>query len=66
MPITHNRQKYYRMSEVCKKAGVSRSTLWRWLRAGILEDSAKRDRRGWRLYTESDLKVIKDEVHKVE
>jgi len=63
-PIYNNR-KYYRTSEICKAAGVSRATLWRWIKAGVLVDSAKRDRRGWRLFTETDLKMIRDEAQKV-
>jgi adenine-specific DNA-methyltransferase len=52
---------YYRTSEACKKAGISRATLFRWLKAGILEKHRK-DRRGWRIFTEDDLEVIRDEA----
>ena len=45
--------------------GVSRSTLWRWTKAGILKDCAKRDRRGWRLFTAADINKIDDEAHKI-
>jgi excisionase family DNA binding protein len=65
MPVVFKNQKYYRTTELCKMIGISRSTLWRWIKAGILEDSAKRDRRGWRLFTEADLKTIEDEVQRV-
>ncbi len=46
--------------------GMSRSTIWRWMKAGILEDSTKRDRRGWRLFSEADLKIIEDEAQRIE
>jgi predicted site-specific integrase-resolvase len=46
-------------------AGISRSTLLRWLRSGILKDASHRDRRGWRLFEESDVSRIADESHKV-
>ena len=63
--VVYENQRYYRTSEICKAAGVSRTTLWRWIKAGVLVDTAKRDRRGWRLFTETDLKTIKDEVQRV-
>ncbi len=55
---------YYRTSEACAKAGVSRATLFRWLRAGILEQR-HRDRRGWRLFTEDDVKRIRTETRRI-
>jgi DNA-binding transcriptional MerR regulator len=57
-------QTYYRTSEACKKAGVSKATLFRWLKSGILEKQHK-DRRGWRLFTEDDLNKIRVEAHKI-
>jgi DNA-binding transcriptional MerR regulator len=65
MAVVYNSQKYYRTSEICEAVGVSRTTLWRWVKTGILVDSAKRDRRGWRLFTETDLKIIKAEAQRV-
>ncbi len=56
---------YYRTAEVCSMAGISRSTLFRWLRKGILEDVSLRDRRGWRLFTDRDIGRITDESNKV-
>jgi DNA-binding transcriptional MerR regulator len=47
------------------KTGISRATLFRWLKAGLLSKSY-RDRRGWRLFTEDDLKEIKAEANRVE
>ncbi len=65
MPIEINGQTYYRTSEACVKTGVSRATLFRWLKVGILKKSYK-DRRGWRLFTEDDLSKIKTEAMRVE
>ena len=62
MPITLNGKMLYRTSEVWKIAGISRSTLLRWIADGIIEDASLRDRRGWRLFTESDINQIKDEA----
>ena len=57
-------QMYYRVSEACKKTGVSRATLFRWLKAGILEKYCK-DRRGWRIFTEEDLSKIRAEAQRI-
>jgi excisionase family DNA binding protein len=64
MPIEINGQVYYKTSEACKKTGISRATLFRWLQAGILEKYYK-DRRGWRLFTEDDLNKIRREAEKI-
>jgi hypothetical protein len=63
--IKINGQMYYRTLEACQKAGVSRATLFRWLKAGILEDAIHRDRKGWRLFTESDIDRIRLEATRV-
>jgi len=65
MPIEINNQTYYRTSEACVKTGISRATLFRWLKAGLLKKSY-RDRRGWRLFTEDDLNEIRAEANRVE
>jgi len=65
MPVLIKNEKYYRFSEVCKIVGISRSTICRWIKAGVLEDSSKRDRRGWRLFSEVDLKIIGDEAYRI-
>jgi excisionase family DNA binding protein len=62
--IEINGQIYYRTSEACKKTGVSRATLFRWLKAGILEEYYK-DRRGWRIFREEDLNKIRAEARKI-
>ena len=47
------------------KTGISRATLFRWLKASVLKKSY-RDRRGWRLFTEDDLNMIQAEANRVE
>jgi len=59
--ITIDGKVYYKTSEACKKTGISRATLFRWLKTGILEKYHK-DRRGWRLFTEEDLNRIRAEA----
>jgi len=65
MPVIINGNTYYRTSEACRAVGIGRSTLLRWLKAGILDDVPYRDRRGWRLFTKADIKRIAEEAHKV-
>ena len=65
MVIEINGCKFYKTSEACKKAGISRATLFRWLKVGIL-DKYYKDRRGWRLFTEEDLDRIRAEAMKIE
>ena len=56
---------YYEATEVCEKAGISRPTLFRWLKRGLLV-RMHRDRRGWRLFTEEDLNKIQAEATRIE
>lgn len=63
MALTINGKTYYRTSEVCRKVGISRNTFFRWLREGSFVDVDTVDRRGWRLFTESDVERLKAEVN---
>ena len=65
MAITIDKKTYYRTSEACERAGVSKATLFRWIKAGIIEDVVPRDRKGWRLFTEDDIARIKSEATRV-
>jgi len=65
MPIELAGTIYYRTHEVCKLTGISRATLFRWLKKGIVEEVQHKDRRGWRLFTEEDLSRLKDEFNTV-
>ena len=64
MPIEIRGQTYYRTAEACKETGISRATLLRWLKEGILEESP-RDRRGWRMFTGDDLSKIRAEATRI-
>lgn len=55
-------QTYYRTLEACQRAGISRATLFRWIRQGIFQDVRYKDRNGWRLFTEDDINRIKCEA----
>jgi excisionase family DNA binding protein len=65
MPVKLESGTYYRTQELCRRAGISRSTLLRWLEAGVLRDASSRDRRGWRLFTEDDVRRIKAEANRI-
>jgi predicted site-specific integrase-resolvase len=65
MPVIVNGKKYYRTAEVCRIVGISRSTLFRWLRSGTFEDVENVDRRGWRLFTAKDVKRLTVEANKL-
>ncbi len=65
MAIRINDQTYYRTSEACRRTGISRATLFRWLKTGILEDVMRRDRKDWRLFTQDDINRIKSEATRI-
>jgi len=65
MPREIDGMTYYETSEVCVRVGISRPTLFRWLKRGIL-DKIYRDRRGWRLFTEEDLSKIQAASEKID
>ena len=65
MAIRIDGETYYRTSEACQRAGISKATLFRWFKAGILKDVVHRDRKGWRLFDENDINRIKSEATRV-
>jgi DNA methylase/MerR HTH family regulatory protein len=48
---------FYTTQEVADQAGVHRDTLLRWLRDSVVAEP-KRDRRGWRIFSEQEAKSI--------
>ena len=65
MPIEMHGKSYWLASEVCEQVGISRPTLHRWLKRGILT-KLRRDRKGWRMFTEEDLRKIRLEANKID
>ena len=65
MPVEIDGKTYYRTVDVCLKVGISRSTLLRWLRKGVLKRSY-RDRKGWRMFTEDDVSEIQAEATRIQ
>lgn len=65
MPVVINDQTYYRTAEVCRMIGISRNTLFRWLKKGVFSDVEYRDWRGWRLFTPAQLEIIRAKTNHV-
>ncbi len=61
MAIKMEGRVYYRTSEVCRKIGISRATLFRGLSDGTLTEAENRDKNGWRLFSEEDIERLRDE-----
>ncbi|MFW6150443.1 MAG: MerR family transcriptional regulator [Chloroflexota bacterium] len=65
MPVVVDGETYYRTAEVCRMVGISRSTLFRWLKQDGRVDARNRDRRGWRLFTEAEVDRLKREANRI-
>jgi DNA-binding transcriptional MerR regulator len=65
MPKDINGYRFYTASEVCQEADISRPTLFRWLKRGVL-NQLHRDRRGWRMFTDDDLQKIRLEAGRID
>jgi excisionase family DNA binding protein len=58
VPKEINHHLFYSATETCERIGISRATLQRWIQKGLL-NKIRRDRRGFRLFTEEDLSTLK-------
>jgi len=65
MPVAINGQTYYRTTEVCRIVGISRNTLFRWLKEGGVTEVEHRDYRGWRLFTQAQVDTMKKKTRQV-
>jgi len=65
MPFSINDQTYYRTAEVCRMVGISRSTLFRYLKEGTVSDVEYRDWRGWRLFTANQIETIRTKTNHI-
>jgi len=54
---TRKSSKKYKTNEICNRFDISRATLFRWESDGLLT-GVERDWRGWRVYSEGNLKEI--------
>jgi len=66
MTVEIDGQIYYRAHEVCTMNRISKSTLLRWIRKGIIEDTSRRDWRGWRLFSQDELQRIKEVANTIQ
>jgi Trk K+ transport system NAD-binding subunit len=58
MPAVIDDQNFYRIAEGCRMIGISRNTLFTWLKERIIPDVEYRVRRGWRLFTLAQTETI--------
>lgn len=66
MSVQINGRVYYRTAEVCQLVGIGKSTLFRWMRQSIVKEAEYRDRKGWRLFTEDELRSITAETGRIQ
>ncbi len=59
MPIKIKNWTFYYVTEAATMAGISRSTLLRWIDKGSIKDAALTDVRGWRLFSKADIERIR-------
>jgi DNA-binding transcriptional MerR regulator len=65
MPIILHGETYYRTMEVCRTVGISKNTLFRWMKKGTFEREKYRDWRGWRLFSQSQVDALKARTQQV-
>jgi len=65
MSVVIDDQNFYRTAEVCRMIGISRNTLFTWLKEGIIANVEYRDRRGWRLFTPAQTETIRAKTRHV-
>jgi adenine-specific DNA-methyltransferase len=56
------KKKLYKTNEVCDLFDISRATLFRWERQGLIS-GPPRDWRNWRLYTADNVEQIRRVMH---
>ena len=66
MPLTLDGQTFYNTTEACRLAGTNRDTFLRWVRERKFVDVQQRDRNGWRLFTEDDVRQLTARVNHIE
>ena len=63
MPKMIGDKEFYSTVEAATAAGISKATLLRWLRNGDVREP-KRDRRGWRIFSEVEVEEIQEWAHR--
>jgi predicted site-specific integrase-resolvase len=65
MPVVINDQTYYRAADVCRMVGISRNTLFRWLKEGVVSDVEYRNSRDWSLFIRPQAQAIRTKTNHV-
>jgi excisionase family DNA binding protein len=65
MAVTIRGETYYRTSEAARLASISKSTLIRWLNNGTIKGTIHKDRRGWRVFSDSDIEALIAEAGRI-
>ena len=65
MPVAIAGKKYFHTSEAARMAGISRSTLLRWIETGAVRDESHRDRHGWRLFSQANVTKLQKEASRI-
>jgi len=65
VPTKINDTLYYTASEMCEEAGISRPTLFRWLRLGMFK-VIRKNSRGWRIFNEDELNKVKAQITRID
>ena len=65
MPMEIEGQTFYKSAEACQIAGISKSTLHRWIREGVAPEVKHKDRNGWRLFTQQEIQGIIAEATRI-
>jgi DNA-binding transcriptional MerR regulator len=65
MPTIIDETKYFRTAEVQRLVGISRNTLFNWLKEGTLGKFELRDRHGWRLFTKADIEILQKKANHI-
>jgi predicted site-specific integrase-resolvase len=66
MPVKIDGRIYYRTAEVCEMVGIAKSTLFRWIKQDVVKDAEYRDRKGWRLFAEDELRILESETKRIQ
>lgn len=59
MPKTLDGVTYYSPHEAAEAVGISKPTLLRWIKQRVVKDSARRDRNGWRIFSEKEVDALR-------
>lgn len=58
--VVYGNQDYCTTAKVCTTVGISKATLFRWIRNGEYPDVQTRDRNGWRLFTKEEVEKLRN------